>query len=90
MQDGDVIDASERTLTIMLVDCRSDTISFKVRRSTSLHKVFEAYAAQRGITKCSLAFSYEGEKLYDHKITPDDLDMEDGDTIDVMEVQVGC
>merc|ERR1719183_1259677 len=53
-----------------------------------MDKVFGAYARRKGVDKNQLRFLVDGERV---KIddTPETLDMEDGDQVDVVLEQIG-
>nr|CAG8611170.1 4681_t:CDS:2 [Entrophospora candida] len=48
----------------------------------------DAYCERQGKSLASLRFLYDGERVQSHN-TPAELDMEDGDSIDVMVEQIG-
>ena len=60
-----------------------DETFFKVKTTTKLQKVFDAYATARYPGR-DLRFLLDGERLNGDQ-TPADVDMEDGDQIDVFE-----
>ena len=60
-----------------------DDTFFKVKTTTKLQKVFDAYATARYPGR-DLRFLLDGERLRGDQ-TPADVDMEDGDQIDVFE-----
>ena len=60
-----------------------DETFFKVKTTTKLQKVFDAYATARYPGR-DLCFLLDGERLNGNQ-TPEDVDMEDGDQIDVFE-----
>ena len=60
-----------------------DDVVFRVRTTTKLQKVFDAYATARYPGR-DLRFLLDGERLRGDQ-TPGDVDMEDGDQIDVFE-----
>lgn len=64
-------------------------VSFCVRRTTPFEKVFETYCARKAVDLHGLAFDFEGSRLKNYQ-TPADLDMEDGDEIQVRLEQTGC
>ena len=75
----------ERTLTVkfrsfnpMYQDCR-----IKCRSSPVLKKVMDRYREVIGVYDQSVRFSFDGEAIKPGT-TPDDLEMEDEDVIDVM------
>ena len=61
-----------------------EKVWFKLKTTTKLEKVFNAYAAHKGIDVGSLRFFLDGKRLNGNQ-TPADVDMEDGDQIDVFE-----
>ena len=60
-----------------------DEVFFKVKTTTKLQKIFDVYATARYPGR-SLRFLLDGERLNGNQ-TPEDVDMEDGDQIDVFE-----
>ena len=60
-----------------------DEVFFKVKTTTKLQKIFDAYAMARYPGR-DLRFLLDGERLRGDQ-TPADVDMEDGDQIDVFE-----
>ena len=60
-----------------------EDVFFKVKTTTKLQKVFDAYATARYPGR-DLRFLLDGERLRGDQ-TPGDVDMEDGDQIDVFE-----
>jgi len=61
---------------------------FKIKTTTKLEKVFEAYANRKGVEKGNLRFFIDGEHIPGHQ-TPADLELEDNDQIDCMLQQTG-
>ncbi|KAA6368860.1 MAG: hypothetical protein EZS28_035613 [Streblomastix strix] len=60
---------------------------FQIRKNTTLAKLMEAYSANMNKKLSTLRFLFDGNRI--KKIdTPDSLDMEDGDLIDVMIQQI--
>jgi small ubiquitin-related modifier len=61
-----------------------ETIHFKIRRSTRLGKLMDAYCDTRNIARHGVStFLYDGQRI-SHAETPLQLEMEDGDEIDAM------
>ena len=56
---------------------------FKVKKTTKLSKMMEAYAKRRGVPVSSLRFSLDGERI-GVEDTPKMLELEENDQIDVM------
>lgn len=65
-------------------------IYFKCKKTTPLAKLMNAYCQRQGLALGSVRFLFDGIRLTQHQ-TPGELDMEDGDVIDVMvEQEGGC
>ncbi len=63
-------------------------IFFKIKRTTQLKKLMEAYCTRQGLSANQCRFIFDGERLKDDD-TPDKLEMENGDEIDAMVEQTG-
>eukprot|EP00347_Sterkiella_histriomuscorum_P000970 403373831 len=63
-------------------------IFFKIKRTTQLKKLMDAYCNRQGLSINQCRFIFDGERLKDDD-TPDKLEMENGDEIDVMVEQTG-
>ena len=63
-------------------------IFFKIKRTTQLKKLMDAYCTRQGLAINQCRFIFDGERLKDDD-TPDKLEMENGDEIDVMVEQTG-
>ncbi|KAF8742546.1 hypothetical protein AX14_003581 [Amanita brunnescens Koide BX004] len=79
---------SNAPINIKVVSSTGDEVYFKIKRSTKLSKLQGAYATKVGKDVNSIRFLYDGCRIQDDD-TPATLEMEDGDTIDVMVEQVG-
>ncbi|OLL23402.1 Ubiquitin-like protein pmt3/smt3 [Neolecta irregularis DAH-3] len=66
----------------------SQEVFFKIRRETPLKKLMDAYHERTGRTTGTVRFLVDGERVKPDD-TPNSLDMEDGDQIEVMIEQVG-
>mmetsp|Transcript_1832 Transcript_1832/g.2702 ORF Transcript_1832/g.2702 Transcript_1832/m.2702 type:complete len:186 (-) Transcript_1832:278-835(-) len=75
-------------ITIRVKDQNGEETMFKVKRSTKMAKVFNAYAGKKGIDVASMRFMLDGEAV-DFDSTPEALDLEDNDQIDCFLQQVG-
>jgi ubiquitin len=80
-EGGDVI-------TLRVRDQTGDEMFFKVKKTTKMNKIFDAYAARRGITSNALRFMLDGERITADN-TPKMLELEDNEQIDVMLETVG-
>jgi len=76
------------TINIKVVSSTGEEVFFKIKRSTKLSKLQGAYANKVGKEVGSIRFLYDGTRINDDD-TPNSLEMEDNDTIDVMVEQVG-
>ncbi|XP_022727894.1 small ubiquitin-related modifier 1-like [Durio zibethinus] len=63
-------------------------VFFKIKRTTQLKKLMNAYCDRQSVDFNSIAFLFDG-RLLRGKQTPDELEMEDGDEIDAMLHQTG-
>ena len=61
-----------------------DEVVFRVKTTTKLQRLFDTYALRKGLDVGSLRFLLDGKRLNGDQ-TPEDVDMEDGDQIDVFE-----
>ncbi|CAJ1795046.1 unnamed protein product [Sphenostylis stenocarpa] len=63
-------------------------VFFRIKRSTQLKKLMNAYCDRQSVDFNSIAFLFDGRRLRPEQ-TPDELEMEDGDEIDAMLHQTG-
>ena len=68
--------------------CGEETF-FKVKTTTKLDKVFNAYATRKGVAATDLRFLFSGVRVRGDQ-TPAGIDMEEGDMLDCMAEQGGC
>ncbi|KAI5964596.1 SMT3 [Candida pseudojiufengensis] len=66
----------------------SAEIFFKIKRNTPMKRLMEAFCKRQGKDLNSLRFLIDGVRVEPNN-TPDDLDLEDGDTIEAHRSQVG-
>ena len=79
----------ETTINIRLTDQTGEQTFFKVKKTTQLFKVFNAYGQRKGVDPTLLRYFFDGVRAHEHQ-TLVDLDMDDGDQIDVKPQQSGC
>lgn len=77
---------SDTHLNIKVTDGNSE-IFFKIKRSTPLKRLMEAFAKRQGKSLESIRFLSEGDRINGEQ-TPEDLDLEDGDVIEAHQEQV--
>lgn len=75
-------------LNIKLKDDRGNEVFFKVKPTTQLSKVITAYCAQQGVAENTLRFFFDNTRIAPGD-TPERLEMEDDDMIDVHQEQQG-
>ena len=77
------------SLNIRLRDQTGEETFFKVKTTTKLDKVFNAYATRKDVCATSLRFFVDGAGVRGDQ-TPAGIDMEEGDMLDCMAEQGGC
>lgn len=63
-------------------------IYFKCKQTTPLKKLMDAFCNRQGVSSNSVRFLFDGNRINETQ-TPQQLEMEDGDVIDVMVEQQG-
>lgn len=66
----------------------SAEIFFKIKRSTPMRRLMEAFCKRQGKDMSSLRFLIDGSRVSPDE-TPDGLELEDGDTIEAHREQTG-
>lgn len=86
---GEARDAQAPTehLNIKVTD-NNNEVFFKIKRSTKLEKLMNAFCERQGKSATSVRFLFEGQRVQKTD-TPDTLDMQDGDTLEVHQEQIG-
>ncbi|EGO52814.1 hypothetical protein GE21DRAFT_1035 [Neurospora crassa] len=74
-------------LNIKVTD-NNNEVFFKIKRSTKLEKLMTAFCERQGKTLASVRFLFEGQRVQPTD-TPDTLEMQDGDCLEVHQEQVG-
>jgi len=82
-EDGEV-----RYINLKVIAQDQTEVHFKIKRSTTMRKLIEAYCKRQGLTSTSVRFLFDGEAVGADD-TPDTHEMEEGDAIDVMHQQTG-
>lgn len=78
---------SETHINLKVSDGSSE-IFFKIKKTTPLRRLMEAFAKRQGKEMDSLRFLYDGLRIQADQ-TPEDLDMEDNDLIEAHREQIG-
>ncbi|KAJ3041045.1 hypothetical protein HDV00_009945 [Rhizophlyctis rosea] len=75
-------------INLKVVGNDQSEISFKIKNTTPFQRLMDAYLQKTGQDKNAVRFLYQGTRIQ-ADATPQDLDMEDGDQIDVTVEQLG-
>ncbi|KAG4442861.1 hypothetical protein IFR05_001657 [Cadophora sp. M221] len=75
-------------INIKVIDQSSQEICFKIKRSTQLKKVMNAYCQRQGLDMKAVRFLFDGERLQEDD-TPTSREMEEDDVIEVFLEQLG-
>lgn len=86
--EPDEAGAKPGQLQVKIRDSEGRDVTFRIKTSTAMGKVFDAYCTKQGHTRSSMRFLFDGNRVND-TATPDALDIEDGDVIDALVEQVG-
>ncbi|KAJ1668911.1 SUMO protein smt3 [Coemansia sp. RSA 1813] len=79
---------STEHINIKVVSADNSEVMFKIKRSTKLAKLMQAYCVRAGKSADTVRFLVDGERI-NGESTPDSLGLEDGDAIDAMTEQIG-
>lgn len=74
-------------LNIKVTD-NNNEVFFKIKRSTQLKKLMDAFCDRQGKQPSTVRFLFDGTRVRPED-TPDTLDMQDGDTLEVHQEQIG-
>lgn len=74
-------------LNIKVTD-NNNEVFFKIKRSTKLEKLMNAFCERQGKDSKTVRFLFEGTRVTAQD-TPETLDMNDGDTLEVHQEQIG-
>ena len=75
-------------IKLKVVGQDNSEVHFKVKLTTSMAKLKKSYSDRQGVPVTSLRFLFDGRRIDDAE-TPKQLEMEDGDVIEVYQEQVG-
>jgi hypothetical protein len=81
-------DQAPTHLNVSVRDQDGNDLLFKIKKSTPLKKVMDAYCERQGKNRTLVRFLFEGSRVQDND-TPDSLELEDGDMIQVFLEQQG-
>lgn len=75
-------------IALKVVTSRGEEVNFRVKSSTKLGKLMEAFCARKGCRQNEIRFTFDGKRLTANQ-TVAQMEMEDGDVIDVHNEMVG-
>mmetsp|Transcript_26863 Transcript_26863/g.43227 ORF Transcript_26863/g.43227 Transcript_26863/m.43227 type:complete len:130 (+) Transcript_26863:2-391(+) len=81
-------DGGSNTITIRVKEQAGEETYFKVKKTTKMSKVFDAFAQRKGVSRGALRFLLDGDRIKDDQ-TPEDLDLDQNDQIDCLLEQTG-
>ncbi|KAI9860352.1 MAG: hypothetical protein M1824_003127 [Vezdaea acicularis] len=74
-------------LNIKVTD-NNNEVFFKIKRTTALKKLMDAFCERQGKNPASVRFLFDGSRITQTD-SPETLDMQDGDTLEVHQEQIG-
>ncbi|KAF1989148.1 ubiquitin-like protein [Aulographum hederae CBS 113979] len=74
-------------LNIKVTD-NNNEVFFKIKRTTALKKLMDAFCDRQGKSPASVRFLFDGQRV-NPTDNPESLEMADGDTLEVHQEQVG-
>ena len=80
-------DGPSEHLNIKVTD-NNNEVFFKIKRTTQLKKLMDAFCDRQGKNITSVRFLFDGQRVQPTD-NPDSLDMQDGDTLEVHQEQIG-
>ncbi|KAJ5728787.1 Ubiquitin-like protein SMT3 [Penicillium malachiteum] len=87
MSEGEQAAAPAEHLNIKVTD-NNNEVFFKIKRSTQLKKLMDAFCDRQGKQQATVRFLFDGTRVRPDD-TPETLDMADGDTLEVHQEQIG-
>ena len=79
---------TDEQINVRVVNQEGQEIFFKIKRTTPLRRLMDAYASRQGLDTKGVRFLFVGERLKDDA-TPQSLGMQDQDVIDAVAQQTG-
>lgn len=83
MEEGE-----DSTLSIRVRDQHGGEVVFKVKRTTKMKRVLQAFCERKGWNPQEVRFAFDGQRVNDD-MSPEDLGMENNDSIDAFLEQLG-
>jgi small ubiquitin-related modifier len=86
--DGENKSVENPFIKIKVLNQEGNEIHYRLKMFSNLEKLKKSYSEQIGVPCSSLRFVFDGKRLSDTD-TPNSLEMEDGDLIEVYQEQTG-
>jgi len=83
-----VVKSDDDAFLLDVVAQDGTSIKFRIRPQTVLSRLMDAYCSKMAVRPANVRFLYDGQRI-GGAMTPVDLDMKSGDTIDVVLQQTG-
>ncbi|XP_074651092.1 small ubiquitin-related modifier 1-like [Tubulanus polymorphus] len=78
----------ENHINLKVVGSDNSEVHFKIKKTTQLKKLKQAFADRQGVSLNSLRFLFDGNRIADD-VSPKQLYMEEGDVVEVYQEQTG-
>ncbi|NXY22158.1 SUMO3 protein, partial [Atrichornis clamosus] len=85
-QEG--VKAGNEHINLKVAEPDGSVVQFRVKRHTALSKLMKAYCCRQGLLMRQIIFRFDGRPIKEAN-TPAQLEMEDEDTIEVYQQQIG-
>ena len=86
--DAVAVTASNAALSVRVAAQDGGEVHFRIKMTTPMSKLFEAYCERQGTAREHVRFLFDGARIADEN-TAKTLEMEDGDCIDAVLAQTG-
>ncbi|EGC32393.1 hypothetical protein DICPUDRAFT_155644 [Dictyostelium purpureum] len=86
--DAPDVKPEDNHINLKVKSANGAEIFFKIKRTTPLKKLMDAYCQRQGLQQGSVRFLFDGQRVKDDA-TPISLDMDNDDAIDVVLQQTG-
>ncbi|KAE9962465.1 hypothetical protein BLS_001724 [Venturia inaequalis] len=80
--------AISNAVAVIVRDSHGSEVTFKIKKHTKLNKLMNAFCERQGKSPTQLRFFFDGTRITGED-TPESLDMENVESIDVYEEQIG-
>jgi small ubiquitin-related modifier len=78
----------DQHINVKVVNGEGIEVFFKIKKTTNLKKLMDAYCKRQGLNPATVRFTFDGNRISGNE-TAEQLEMEDQDVIDAMVEQTG-